>query len=234
MNKIDLSIVLPVYNEVKTIGKVIDSWARYLEKFSNIKYEFMICEDGSTDGTKEAINRLTSVYRINLFSKKERIGYGSAVISGIKNSKGFYILCIDSDGQCLPENFEKFWRLKNEMHFCIGARKIRKDPLIRLIYSKIFFGLHKLLFRHRLDDPSCPYVLGPKNLFINTLPLLSFLREGFWWGFVGACVKKDIKLTQIEIKHASRLDGSSNVYKISKMPLIISRNIIGLIRLKLY
>ena len=62
-----LSIILPTFNEVKSIGHVLNVWHNYLEKLK-IKHEFVICEDGSTDGTKELILKLlrTLISNINL------------------------------------------------------------------------------------------------------------------------------------------------------------------------
>jgi hypothetical protein len=59
------------------------------------------------------------------------------------------------------------------------------------------------------------------------------MREGFWWGFIGAALKSKINISQYRIRHYARYDGSSVVYKFHKMPSIILRNIIGLIKLRL-
>ena len=56
--KINLSIVLPVYNEYETLGQIIDEWNNALLNIKNFTYEFVIVEDGSTDGTKNLINDL--------------------------------------------------------------------------------------------------------------------------------------------------------------------------------
>ena len=58
------------------------------------------------------------------------------------------------------------------------------------------------------------------------------MREGFWWGFVGAAKMYKLKFYEINIIHYERYDGSTVVYKFSKMPIIILRNIMGLIKLK--
>jgi glycosyltransferase involved in cell wall biosynthesis len=56
-----ISIVLPVFNEVKNLRHVLTSWNRYL-KNKKILHEFVICEDGSTDGTKELVKKLEKIY----------------------------------------------------------------------------------------------------------------------------------------------------------------------------
>ena len=71
-----------------------------------------------------------------------------------------------------------------------------------------------------------------KDVYKKLIKKLGFMREGFWWGFVGAAKMYKLNFHQINIVHYERYDGSTVVYKLSKMPMIILRNIIGLIKLK--
>tara|TARA_B100000161_G_C33540061_1_gene410217 strand:- start:940 stop:1635 length:696 start_codon:yes stop_codon:yes gene_type:complete len=226
-----LSIILPVFNEVKSLEHVISSWSKYLIE-KKITHEFVICEDGSTDGTKELIRKLEKIYIVSNQSSKDRRGYGKGVISGIIAAKYEFILCIDSDGQCMPDSFDEFFRDRNIADILIGNRKPRMDPKIRIIYSKLFKLIHDYLFNSKIQDPSCPYVLARKDIYKKLINKLSFMREGFWWGFVGAAKMYKLKFHQINIIHYERYDGSTVVYKFSKMPMIIFRNILGLIKLK--
>ena len=70
-----ISIVLPVHNEFLNLGKLIKEWDIELKKITNIQYEFVIVEDGSSDGTKELIIELEKTFHINNLSseKKEAI-----------------------------------------------------------------------------------------------------------------------------------------------------------------
>ncbi len=133
-----VSIVLPTYNEVKSLEYVIEKWSKHLN-YKKIKHEFVVCEDGSTDGTKELVLKLMKKYPIINETSQDRRGYGGGVLAGIQSSKSDYILCIDSDGQCMPDSFDIFWKNKDKSHILIGIRSPRKDPLIRKIYSFLFF-----------------------------------------------------------------------------------------------
>ncbi len=226
-----ISIILPVYNEVKSLEYVVSNWSKFLKQ-KKIIHEFVICEDGSTDGTKELIKELEKKYSISNQSVDNRRGYGQGVIAGIKAAQYEFILCIDSDGQCMPNSFEEFLKNKNVADILIGNRNPRKDPIIRIIYSKLFKFVHDFLFNSKIIDPSCPYVLAKKDIFLRMIHKLTYMREGFWWGFVGAAKMFNLKFHQIDIVHFQRYDGSTVVYKFSKMPMIIIRNIIGLIKLK--
>ena len=70
-----ISIILPVYNEVKSLEHVISNWSKYLIE-KKLTHEFVICEDGSTDGTKELIKILKNliIFQINLLKIEEDMG----------------------------------------------------------------------------------------------------------------------------------------------------------------
>ena len=227
----NISLVLPVFNEKKSLLYVIKSWHQFLIK-ENIAHEFVICEDGSTDGTKELVQELKEMYPISDQSSYERLGYGGGVTRGIKASKFEYILCIDSDGQCMPNSFMKFYNCEEKNDVIIGNRNPRRDPKLRIIYSKLLKVFHDLLFNSKITDPSCPYIFAKKEVYLELLPKLSYVKEAYWWGFVGAATMSEKKIIEYDIEHFERYDGSSVVYKFSKMPGIIIRNLIGLLKLK--
>ena len=228
-----ISIVFPVYNEKENLEKLISSWHESL-RLQNIDHEFVIVEDGSTDGTKKLILELEKKYPIINLSQNQKRGYTTAVIDGIYSSSKKFILCTDSDNQIkvksLIENLNNFPEI-NE--FLVGFRNPRKDPLNRLIYSKIFKILHDLLFNSKLKDPSCPFVIGLKVTYkkLDKKKLL-YMKEGFWWGFIGHCTKKDIKFKEISIEHFRRETGEAG-YKLKDLIGIVVRNIIGLIKIKI-
>ncbi len=228
-----ISIVLPVHNEFNNLRSLIIEWDTELKKIAHIKHEFVVVEDCSTDGTKKLITELEKTYSIiNLSSDKKR-GYSKAVLDGIKASKGDYILCTDSDNQIKVNSLiENIDNLPKSDIFLIGKRTPRNDPIHRKIYSKMFKMLHDLLFSSNLSDPSCPFVIGKKETF-KKLPekFLLEMREGFWWGFVAVSKKKKINFNEVKIKHFKRFGGVSG-YKLQKMPGIILRNTIGLLKIK--
>lgn len=228
-----ISIVLPVHNEFNNLRSLIIEWDTELKKIAHIKHEFVVVEDCSTDGTKKLITELEKTYSIiNLSSDKKR-GYSKAVLDGIKASNGDYILCTDSDNQIKVNSLiENIDNLPKSDFFLIGKRTPRNDPIHRKIYSKMFKMLHDLLFSSNLSDPSCPFVIGKKETF-KKLPekFLLEMREGFWWGFVAVSKKKKINFNEVKIEHFKRFGGVSG-YKLQKMPGIILRNTIGLIKIK--
>ena len=78
----NISIVLPVHNEIDNLKKLILDWNYQLNE-KKIDHEFVIVEDGSTDGTKNLISELETNFPIINLSQKEIRGYSRAVIDGI-------------------------------------------------------------------------------------------------------------------------------------------------------
>jgi glycosyltransferase involved in cell wall biosynthesis len=231
-NSIKISIVLPIHNEFKNLKLLINSWHSELK--NKIDHEFILVEDGSTDGTKELIKQLEKNFPIVNLSSMDKRGYTKAVLEGINASSGDYILCTDSDNQIKVQSLiENLDNLPEENEFLFGARSPRKDPLNRIIYSRLFKILHIILFNSKLSDPSCPFVIG-KNSEFKKLPkkILLNMKEGFWWGFVGVCKKLNLKLNEVKIEHFYREKGVAG-YQFNKLPGIILRNTLGLIKIKI-
>ncbi len=228
----DLAINLPIYNEGNSISKVIDEWVDYLDS-KNINYCIIFSEDGSTDNTKEVLHSYLGKNKnfINNIVQFRR-GYSGAVTSGIELANSKYVLCIDSDGQCDPNDFIKFWDNRDKAEIIMGYRNPRVDSNVRKIYSFMFRVYHQILFGKSLIDPSCPFVLFEKNTYYKLDKYLHYTREGFWWGFVAAFKKIGLSFFELPVNHRVRLEGDTQVYNLSKIPGIAFRNALGLIKIK--
>ena len=227
-----ISIVFPVHNEINNLEELISNWHNTLLN-QQLEHEFVIVEDGSTDGTKELIIQLEKKFPIINLSQNNKRGYSRAVVDGIYASTKNYILCTDSDNQIkvasLIENIENFPQKKE---FLMGYRNPRNDPFNRILYSKMFKLIHDFIFSSKLRDPSCPFVIGSKNLFLSMdKKQLLYMKEGFWWGFVGVCKINNYKIVEVPIKHFKREAGEAG-YKFKNLFGIIIRNIIGLLKIK--
>ena len=235
MTSKELSVIFPIYNEEETIEKTLLEWKNTLDNLQ-INYEIILAEDGSTDNTKQILYKILSKYK-NIFVSNiddKKRGYSNAIRSSIDLAKGDYILCLDSDGQVDSEDFIKFWSQKYLLNngIIIGNRVDRKDSLQRLLMSKAFLILHRILFFSDIKDPSCPYILCEKKFAQQINPYLKFMVEGCWWGFTAICIKKKMQVNQININHRLRISGKTNVFLLHKIPSIVLRNIFGLIKLK--
>jgi dolichol-phosphate mannosyltransferase len=235
--KYQLAVNFPIHNEAISISIILDEWIEKLEDL-NINYCLVLSEDGSKDNTKEILREKASKNKRLIDNlTDDRRGYGGAVLSGVTLADAEYILCVDSDGQCDPEDFKKFWNNRNLLDLSdnkvlFGYRDPRVDSFVRKIYSFCFRVLHFVLFPNRVKDPSCPYVFIKKTSFNILKDLLVFTKEGFWWGFIAACIKRKFEIIELSVNHRNRKSGKTQVYHINKIPGIALRNAIGLVKIK--
>jgi glycosyltransferase involved in cell wall biosynthesis len=227
-----LSIIFPVYNERESIEPVMKEWSDHLKKLG-LTYQIIICEDGSTDGTPEFVRSIAKKYNILFDHQDFRRGYGGAVLDGIRLAKTPYILCVDSDGQCDPKDLQTFLDHREDADVLIGWRTKRADATQRLVFSGLFRMLFQSLFPTAIHDPSAPYVLFKKTTVLPYLKYFTYLKEGFWWGFIASCTKVGLTVKEFPVNHRDRFMGDTQVYHLKKIPSIAFRNALGLIRLKL-
>ena len=224
----ELQIVMPVHNEAGSIGPVIQEWHDELSRY--IDLQFIITEDGSTDGTKEILSDLARRYPLLLDMTDERRGYAGAMIAGMRLSTAPYVLAVDADGQFDPKDFLSFWRSRDRAPFLIGWRQHRADVLARKIMSKSFKTLHRFLFHLKLHDASCGYVLMHQSAVWRLLPQLGLVPEGFWLEVTARAGRSGMPILEVPINHRSRVAGTTVVYRPRKVPAIAWRNGTGLLR----
>lgn len=224
-----LQMILPVHNEAENIGAVIAEIAGELAL--QVPLEFIICEDGSTDGTQEVLLGLRKKFPLHLIVSKTRKGYARAVIDGLKVVRAPYTLCLDSDGQCDPKDFWRLWEQREHADVVVGWRVDRADPWFRIVLSRGFRLLHTLLFRVPIHDPSCPYVLIHKRVLDRIIPELGVLEQGYWWEFTARAHRRGFKIIELPVTHRRRFGGTPRVYKLRKLPSIGFWHVLGLFRI---
>ena len=143
-----LQILMPVYNEASSIENTLNEINDTLK--DKIEFEFIISEDGSSDGTKEILKKLKNIYPMKLISDSGRKYYSKAVIDGIKKADADYLLIKDSDGQCDPKDILNFWDLKDNSDLVNGYRYPRYDFAYRRFISKMFYYMYKILFNYKV------------------------------------------------------------------------------------
>ena len=170
----NLSIVVPVYNEVKYISKLIDD---LLDKFNNYtNIEVIFVNDGSTDGSteklKDFLKNNKSKIQIHLIDLDKNYGKGKAVREGINSSKGEYILLLDADLELDISDAKEIYEIikNNDDIKCIfGSRylsgKLKKNKyFFNELAVKINTSIFNILFSQSLSDVHCGLKIISKDL----------------------------------------------------------------------
>lgn len=158
---IDLTVVIPCLNEVETIGICITKSLKSIKK-NNIKGEVVVADNGSTDGSLDIAKK----HGARIINVKNR-GYGSALIAGIKNAKGKYVIMADADNSYDFSILDKFYKkllegydLVQGCRFPIGGGKIEKNamPISHKYFGNPFLSfVSKLFFSLPFNDVYCGF-----------------------------------------------------------------------------
>src|SRR2546426_9635766 len=131
-----LTVFLPVHNEAEMIGEVLDGV--YREVVVPTGADFLVCEDGSTDGTDEVLRELAKTYPMRLLAGGSRKGYADAVREGLQQIRTPLTFFADSDGQYDPRDFWRLWPHAAEYDIVVGRKVVRDEPLHRILLSRGF------------------------------------------------------------------------------------------------
>ena len=153
-----ISVVIPVYNEELTIGKVIERLEMVMQKIG-FKYEIIVVDDCSQDNS---IN-ISKKHNVQVFSLKKHRGKGYALRAGFAKAKGEIIVSIDSDGSHRPEELPKLLNplMQNTADLVIGSRYLNQEPVaakkLNAVGVQLFNSLVKILTKTAVSDSQSGY-----------------------------------------------------------------------------
>ena len=147
---IDLSLVIPCYNEAETLPITIPPLLKELTDHS-VKYEMILVRNGSKDETGKVIDSFIAAgHPVRRVDVEVNEGYGWGVICGMRQARGAFIGYMVCDGQIAPEDVYRTWRAINraeERTFAKVRRVTRNDGALRWIVSHVYNLLFVILFR---------------------------------------------------------------------------------------
>lgn len=150
----ELSIVIPAYNEAESLPELIAWIARVCEgRFT--AYEVWIIDDGSTDGSWAVIERLRAEYpflRAVRFSRN--YGKSAALYVGFRKAQGQVIITLDADLQDSPDEIPALYEMITAQGYDLvsGWKKKRHDPLSKRLPSRLFNAVVRLFSGIHLHD----------------------------------------------------------------------------------
>lgn len=226
-----LQVVLPVFNEAGSIERTLRELHSTLSLFARV--EFVVCEDGSTDGTREILKRLASELPLKLEFASSRRGYSRAIIDGWRQCTAPYVLCMDSDGQCDPTDFKAFVPAAAPGVAVFGWRRKRQDVLARRIMSGLFKWCYRIITRVPMRDPSCPFILisKPGIDYLLAIPTLGICWLGFWWEVAARLHRAGMHVVEIGVNHRRRAAGRTQIYRPSRLAGIFFGHLGAIIRI---
>ena len=133
-NKIQLSLVMPVYNDSFGIAATLRNWKMVLQ---DLAAEIIVIDDGSTDGTAEVLDKLAAsgdFANLNMIHKKNA-GHGPAIRKGYLLARGEWIFQADSDNEVSPDYFQLLWKGREKADLVLGRRIHRREIWLRRLVT---------------------------------------------------------------------------------------------------
>lgn len=159
----ELSIVIPAYNEKVRIESTLEAIIGFLEE-RGIDGEVIVADDGSDDGTAESVESLGHGDRLRVIRLGENRGKGAAVRAGMLAAKGDYILMSDADLSTPIEDIDRLLsHVKGDYDIAVGSRQlagaqlIRRQGLIRQTVGLAFGSLTRMIVRTGVIDTQCGF-----------------------------------------------------------------------------
>lgn len=192
---VNLSVVIPVFNEESSIGLFLDRISHVLDAHEEIFVEFVFVNDGSTDCTlRDLLSHQKCDARIKIIDLSRNFGKEAALTAGIQAAVGDVIVPIDVDLQDPPELILDMLDKWREGYEVVLARRINRDSdsWTKRTFSKLFYWVH-----NRIANPRIPENVGDYRLMdrcvieaLKQLPESHRFMKGLfsWVGFRTACI----------------------------------------------
>jgi len=214
---IDLSIVIPIYNERESIEKLYKKLDEALSRI-NLKYEVLLIDDGSVDDT---FNELLKVHRRNKLFKiirfRKNFGQTSAISAGFSYAEGEVVVTLDADLQNDPRDIPVLLEKLNEGYDIVsGWRRNRKDKAVTRRFPSIIANkiISKLTGVH-LHDYGCTLKVYKKEV-VKNINLYGEMHR-----YIPAIASGiGVKVAEVPVMHHSRRYGKSK-YGVSRTIKVI-------------
>jgi glycosyltransferase involved in cell wall biosynthesis len=205
----DLSVVVPLYNEVENVVPLCERLHGVLSSMP-LSSEVILVDDGSRDGTREAIRRMCEIYRTVRYVRFRRnFGQTAALAAGFDHARGAVVVTLDGDLQNPPEEIPKLLaKLEEGYDLVSGWRVERKDGFfLRIVPSRIANRLIGWITGTRLHDYGCSLKAYRKEILdgIQTHGVHGDMHR-FLPAFAAAL---GARIAELKVKHSPRQDGKS-------------------------
>ncbi|HET9763609.1 MAG TPA: glycosyltransferase [Casimicrobiaceae bacterium] len=216
MNALQISVVIPVYNEEAGLGRLFERLYPALDRLGR-SYEVIFVDDGSRDRSaallKDQFLERPETTRVIVFNAN--YGQHLAIIAGFEHSRGERVVTLDADLQNPPEEIGKLIAAMDAGHDYVGSiRRARKDSWWRGVASRLMNRIRERITRIRMTDQGC--MLRAYSRDIVTAIAASREVSTFIPALAYTYAHSPV---EVEVEHAERAAGESkySLYKLIRL-----------------
>ena len=200
----DLSVVIPAYNEVDNLAPLFAEMRAALEATGR-SWELVMVDDGSTDGTAQAMQAEEARdARVKALLLEKNAGQSAALAAGLSRAMGDVIVTLDADLQNDPADLPRLLAALENADVVSGVRSNRQDSWVRLASSRIANATRRGVLGDPVTDIGCSFKAYRREM-LEGLPMFVGVHR-----FLPAlCVFRGARFTEVALSHRARRHGVS-------------------------
>ena len=219
MDKIDITFFVPCCNEEKNIVQTLEN---IINSVGNIKYEILVCDDGSKDNTKEIVKNYISREKKNiiLYENDKNLGIGFSYFKYSLVAKGEYYMLINGDNVEPSITIKKIINEKGKADIIIpyfGTEDRR--TLIRKIISHLFTFVINLISFNSIKYYNGPVLHKTENVKLYRSKTYGY---GYQAELITTLLTSDKSYLQVQVINTDRQWGTSKAFSISNILSILN------------
>lgn len=202
---VDLTVLIPAYNEAENIRPLLEKLVKDVAPLG-LSTEIIVLDDGSTDGTLDAVRALRGMIPgLHVISFRRNFGKSAALSIGFREAQGRFVVTMDADLQDDSAEIGPLLRKIDEgFDLVSGWKQKRKDPIMKTVPSKLFNGVTARMTGVSLHDMNCGLKAYRADV-VKTVKLRGELHRfipvlAHWNGF---------RVSEIRTVHHPRLHGTT-------------------------
>ena len=206
---LDVSVVIPVCNERDNVLPLAREIHAAIE--GRFRYETIFVDDGSTDGTAEAVRaaRRHAMPEIRLVHHSVRSGQSAAVATGVRAARAPWIATLDGDGQNDPGDIPNLLDAARaaaspRLRLVMGNRTTRRDTWLRRLSSRVANGVRGWMLNDGTPDTGCGIKVFDRDVFMD-MPRFNHMHR-----FMPALYQREgCEVMSVAVNHRERTRGKS-------------------------
>lgn len=211
MAKIELALIIPVYNESAVIETVLKDW---LDLLKGLKINFLIhvYNDGSRDHTLEILTNFARSKPRVIIHDKPNSGHGPTILKAYQELvEPEWLFQIDSDNEIPSQYFSELWKDRQAYDFLIGQRIYTSRAFARYLISWFSKLTVELCYGRGIKDVNVPYRLLRRSAFediFKSIPAATFAPNVM---ITGLALRKKLSIKQVKVQSTNRQTGEVSI-----------------------